>query len=123
MSSLAAARADNFYFPPGWTPDKGSLNKYHGVPPGHLGVRAKKMDQGILVIRFETPFDFWCDGCKNHVAKGVRYNAEKKAVGNYFSTKIWQFSMTCHRCSSKIVFKTDPRVRLRDALTRCAILV
>jgi hypothetical protein len=28
MSSLAAARADNFYYPPGFDPDKhGSLNK------------------------------------------------------------------------------------------------
>ena len=51
MSSLAAARADNFYFPPEWTPEAGSLNKFAGVPPGHLGKRAKKMDQGILVIR------------------------------------------------------------------------
>ena len=51
MSSLAAARADNFYYPPEWTPEAGSLNKFAGVPPGHLGKRAKKMDQGILVIR------------------------------------------------------------------------
>ena len=27
MSTLAAARADNFYYPPGWDPSKGSLNK------------------------------------------------------------------------------------------------
>ena len=51
MSSLAAARADNFYFPPDWTPEAGSLNKFAGCPPGHLGKRAKKLDQGILVIR------------------------------------------------------------------------
>ena len=51
MSSLAAARADNIYYPPEWTPEAGSLNKFAGVPPGHLGKRAKKMDQGILVIR------------------------------------------------------------------------
>lgn len=62
MSSLAAARADNFYFPPKWTPEAGSLNKFHGVPPGHLGVRAKKMHLGILVIRYITlkpSFSFW----------------------------------------------------------------
>jgi hypothetical protein len=56
--------------------------------------------------------DFWCDGCKNHVAKGVRFNAEKKAIGAYFSTKIWQFSMTCHRCSHPLVFVTEPQVLL-----------
>lgn len=27
MSSLAAARADNFYYPPQYDPSKGSLNK------------------------------------------------------------------------------------------------
>lgn len=27
MSTLAAARADNFYYPPGWDPSKGNLNK------------------------------------------------------------------------------------------------
>jgi len=31
MSSLAAARADNFYYPPDWTPKQGGLNKYHKV--------------------------------------------------------------------------------------------
>uniref|UniRef100_A0A6N2N6L7 Uncharacterized protein n=1 Tax=Salix viminalis TaxID=40686 RepID=A0A6N2N6L7_SALVM len=30
MSSLAAARADNFYYPPEWSPKKGGLNKFHG---------------------------------------------------------------------------------------------
>lgn len=28
MSSLAAARADNFYYPPEWDPSKGGLNKF-----------------------------------------------------------------------------------------------
>ncbi|KAJ0667521.1 hypothetical protein HanPI659440_Chr17g0678721 [Helianthus annuus] len=33
MSSLAAARADNFfYYPPEWDPKKGGLkNKFHGL--------------------------------------------------------------------------------------------
>ncbi len=49
MSTLAAARADNFYFPPEWDPKKGSMNKQQGQHP--LRERAKKIDQGILVIR------------------------------------------------------------------------
>jgi hypothetical protein len=37
MSSLAAARADNFYYPPGFDPDKhGSLNKVCMQPPHRL---------------------------------------------------------------------------------------
>ena len=52
MSTLAAARADNFYFPPEWDPKKGSMNKQQGQHP--LRERAKKIDQGILVIRYIT---------------------------------------------------------------------
>jgi len=51
MSSLAAARADNFYYPPEWTPDQGGLNKFRGSN-GALGKRASKLKtEGILVIR------------------------------------------------------------------------
>lgn len=64
---------------------------------------------GILIVRFEMPFNIWCLGCNAHIGKGVRYNAEKKQVGNYFSTKIWQFTMKCHLCNNKIVVTTDPK--------------
>lgn len=107
MSSLAAARADNFYYPPEWTPDQGSLNKFHGQHA--LRERAKKIDQGILVIRFEMPFNIWCGGCNSMIAKGVRFNAEKKQVGNYYSTKIWSFSMKAACCKHQIVIQTDPK--------------
>ena len=33
MSTLAAARADNFYYPPEWDPSKGSLNKVRIAGP------------------------------------------------------------------------------------------
>ncbi|CAI7837115.1 unnamed protein product, partial [Closterium sp. NIES-53] len=85
MSTLAAARADNFYYPPEWTPEQGSLNKFQGQHP--LRERAKKLGDGILVIRFEMPFHVWCGGCKSMIAKGVRFNAEKKHIANYLSTK------------------------------------
>ena len=108
MSTLAAARADNFYYPPGWTPDKGGLNKFQGSH-GALGARAKKLHLGILVIRFEMPYNCWCLGCGTHIAQGVRYNAEKKRVGKYFSTPIWEFSMKCHYCDQRFLIKTDPK--------------
>ncbi|KAL5553517.1 hypothetical protein UlMin_040918 [Ulmus minor] len=107
MSSLAAARADNFYYPPEWTPDQGSLNKFHGQHA--LRERARKLDQGILIIRFEMPFNVWCDGCNNMIGKGVRFNAEKKQVGNYYSTKIWSFTMKSPCCKNEIVIHTDPK--------------
>ncbi|XP_044488086.1 coiled-coil domain-containing protein 130-like [Mangifera indica] len=107
MSSLAAARADNFYYPPEWTPNQGSLNKFHGQHA--LRERARKIDQGILIIRFEMPFNIWCGGCNSMIAKGVRFNAEKKQVGNYYSTKIWSFSMKSACCKHQIVIQTDPK--------------
>lgn len=107
MSSLAAARADNFYFPPEWTPQQGGLNKFHGQHA--LRERARKLDQGILIIRFEMPYNIWCGGCHSMIAKGVRFNAEKKQVGNYYSTKIWSFSMKAACCRQEIVIQTDPQ--------------
>ncbi|KAK9750554.1 hypothetical protein RND81_02G205100 [Saponaria officinalis] len=107
MSSLAAARADNFYYPPEWDPSQGSLNTFHGQHA--LRERAKKIDQGILIIRFEMPYNIWCEGCESMIAKGVRFNAEKKQVGNYYSTKIWSFSMKSACCQHEIVIQTDPK--------------
>lgn len=39
------------------------------------------------------PYHIWCGGCNSMIAKGVRFNAEKKQVGNYYSTKVY-FSNT-----------------------------
>ncbi|KAJ8327334.1 Protein saf4, variant 2 [Batrachochytrium dendrobatidis] len=39
---------------------------------------------------------------------GVRYNAEKKKVGMYYSTPIFSFRMKCHLCSGRIEIHTDP---------------
>ena len=81
--------------------------QYNGQHP--LRERAKKLDQGILVIRFEMPFNVWCNGCGHLIGKGVRFNAEKKAIGNYYSTKIWSFSMTSPCCQEHIEVQTDPK--------------
>ena len=81
--------------------------QYNGQHP--LRERAKKLDQGILVIRFEMPFNVWCNGCGHLIGKGVRFNAEKKAIGSYYSTKIWSFSMTSPCCQEHIEVQTDPK--------------
>ncbi|XP_016047749.1 probable splicing factor YJU2B [Erinaceus europaeus] len=95
------------YYPPDFNPEKhGSLNRYHHSHP--LRERARKLAQGILVIRFEMPYNIWCDGCKNHIGMGVRYNAEKKKVGSYYSTPIYRFRMKCHLCVNYIEMQTDP---------------
>ncbi|RWW35993.1 hypothetical protein BHE74_00059011, partial [Ensete ventricosum] len=58
---------------------------------------------------FEMPFNIWCGGCNSMIAKGVRFNAEKKQVGNYYSTKIWSFTMKSACCKHEIVIQTDPK--------------
>ncbi|XP_052620848.1 uncharacterized protein LOC128126777 [Lactuca sativa] len=43
------------------------------------------------------------------IAKGVRFNVEKKQVGNYYSTKIWSFTMKAPCCKHVIVIQTNPK--------------
>jgi coiled-coil domain-containing protein 130 len=106
---MAERRATNKWYPPDWDPSMGSVNQYWGQHP--LRERAKKLKEGILVVRFEMPFNIWCGGCHQHIAMGVRFNAEKKKVGYYHSTPIWDFSMTCHMCSHRFNIQTDPKVK------------
>ena len=93
-----------------------------------LGDRARKLDQGILITRFELPFNIWWYGlpgtvnirpahlkynsgtCNNHIGMGVRYNAEKKKIGAYFSTPIFSFRCKCHLCDGWFEIQTDPKV-------------
>ena len=99
MSSLAAARADNFYYGPDYRPEDGSLNKKR------KGGGEKK---SVLTIRFELPFNAWCTSCRNLLGKGVRFNADKRCVGAYHSTKIWSFSMRTPCCGNELEIHTDP---------------
>ncbi|XP_025109725.1 coiled-coil domain-containing protein 130 homolog [Pomacea canaliculata] len=97
----------NKYYPPDYDPSKGSLNKWIGQHP--LRDRARKIHKGILVIRFEMPYNIWCNGCNNHIGMGVRYNAEKSKVGNYYTTPIYKFRMKCHLCDNYFEIQTDPK--------------
>ncbi|OCH90351.1 DUF572-domain-containing protein [Obba rivulosa] len=98
----------NKYYPPDYDGEKhGSLNAYRGKHA--LGDRARKIDQGILIVRFELPFNIWCGTCNNHIGMGVRYNAEKKKIGNYYSTPIYSFRCKCHLCDGWFEIQTDPK--------------
>ncbi|VDP03774.1 unnamed protein product [Soboliphyme baturini] len=103
----AERKAVNKYYPPDYDPKKGGLNKWQGTHA--LRERARKIHLGILIIRFEMPFNVWCEGCSNHVGMGVRYNAEKKKVGMYYTTPIYEFRMKCHLCPNHFVIRTDPK--------------
>lgn len=63
-------------------------------------------------MRFEMPFAIWCTTCKPHetiIGQGVRFNAEKKRVGNYFSTPVFSFRMRHTACGGWIEIRTDPK--------------
>jgi coiled-coil domain-containing protein 130 len=86
-----------------------SGNQLHGKHA--LGARANKISQGILTVRFEMPYPIWCTHCPKPtiIGQGVRFNAEKKKVGNYFSTPIFSFRMKHVACGGWIEIRTDPK--------------
>ncbi|KAG7528987.1 hypothetical protein FFLO_05845 [Filobasidium floriforme] len=98
----------NKYYPPDYdSRETSTLNSYRGVHA--LGVRAKHIDKGILIVRFELPFNIWCGHCNSHLGAGVRYNAQKRKVGEYYSTAIYAFRCKCHLCSGWFEIRTDPK--------------
>jgi coiled-coil domain-containing protein 130 len=116
---MAERRATNKYYPPDYNPSKhGSINSYHNSHP--LRERAKKLkSHGILVVRFELPFAILCNTCNGNMARGVRFNADKEPVGNYFSTKIFQFSMRCIHCGKPFFIRTDPKASEYTCYSGC----
>lgn len=86
-----------------------SGNQIHGKHA--LGARANKISQGILTVRFEMPFPIWCTHCPKPsiIGQGVRFNAEKKKIGNYYSSPIFSFRMKHVACGGWIEIHTDPK--------------
>jgi coiled-coil domain-containing protein 130 len=115
---MAERKAQNKYIPPDFDPSiHGSINRYRNTKKRPV-VREesifedrieRKPSGSARKIRFEMPFNVRCEKCKNHIGMGVRFNAEKRAVDEYFSTTIWEFKMNCHLCSNKLIIKTDPK--------------
>lgn len=50
-----------------------------------------------------------CEKCNHLIGTGVRFNAEKKQIGNYHTTKIWSFTMRAPCCQNRIEIHTDPK--------------
>ena len=100
MSSLAAVGADGYYRPP---PEEGEGGggRRRRRPGGARG--------GQGGVRFEMPFPVWCGGCGHLIGKGVRLNAGKKHVGDYFSTKVWEFTFAAPCCQTAMAVRTDPQ--------------
>lgn len=62
-------------------------------------------------VRFEMPFPIWCTTCPKPtiIGQGVRFNAEKRRVGRYYSTPIWNFTIKHADCGGVIEIQTDPK--------------
>lgn len=97
------------YVPPDLegTTSGNKLNNKHA-----LGHRASKLaSHGILTVRFEMPFPIWCAHCPKPtvIGQGVRFNAEKKRAGNYYTTPVWSFRFRHVECGGWIEMRTDPK--------------
>lgn len=94
-------------------PDQEGLKTGNQLAGRHpLGARARHLHtKGALIVRFEMPFAVWCTNCKPEevIGQGVRFNAEKKKVGNYYSTPIYSFRMKHTLCGGWIEIRTDPK--------------
>lgn len=101
MSTLSAARADNFYYPPNWDPSSSSLSAY-------TNQKGRNQYEQRGIIRLELPFDCWCSDCSRHLAKGKRFNAKKEANGKYYTTQLWKFEFKCPSCDALLELRTDP---------------
>jgi coiled-coil domain-containing protein 130 len=89
-------------------PRKESFNSRTGTHA--LGKRARKLDsEGVLIVRFELPFNVWCNDCGAHIGQGVRYNAEKSKVDAYYSTPIYAFRCKKACCQTWMEIRTDPK--------------
>ena len=66
---------------------------------------------GPPTVRFEMPFAIWCATCPKPtiIGQGVRFNAEKRRVGNYYSTPVWRFTLRHADCGGTIEIETDPK--------------
>lgn len=107
MSSLAASKSDNFYFPPDWHPEYGGISKFQGS-------NGANQYQKYGIVRYELPFDAWCLQCKRHMSKGLRFNAKKDHTGDYYSTKIYSFTTKCPSCDQQFIIRTNPKERTYD---------
>lgn len=123
--TLKAACADSFYYPKDWDPSRGSLDSFQRKRgfEHHFGkYRTKNLHKGVLIIRFEMPFTVQCLRCNSYINQGTRYDADKKKVGMYFTTPLYEFAMRCrvvtgHEksadgkifCNQRFVIRTDPK--------------
>jgi len=121
MSSLKATQADGYYIPPDYTNSgaykKQSLNQFN-TQKSHKG-NNQYLKQNT--VRFELPYDGLClsQNCveSKTIKRGTRFNAQKRHVGDYLSSKIWEFGMKCRTCQHHFAIRTNPQERGFDYIS------
>ncbi|GFH44296.1 hypothetical protein CTEN210_00770 [Chaetoceros tenuissimus] len=111
MSSLNATQADGYYIPPDYINSgaykKKSLNQYN-KSKGHN----QYLQNGT--VRFELPYKGFCLSCQSPIGKGTRFNAQKKSVGKYLTSTIYEFEMKCRLCQHVFHIRTNPKEQCFD---------
>eukprot|EP00531_Pseudo-nitzschia_arenysensis_P015229 CAMPEP_0116134504 /NCGR_PEP_ID=MMETSP0329-20121206/10681_1 /TAXON_ID=697910 /ORGANISM="Pseudo-nitzschia arenysensis, Strain B593" /LENGTH=359 /DNA_ID=CAMNT_0003629219 /DNA_START=76 /DNA_END=1155 /DNA_ORIENTATION=- len=116
MSSLSATQSDGYYLPPEYFESgdykKVSRNQFAASQDGKQGKIGHNQWLKHGVVRFELPEKVVCLGCRHSIGRGTRYNAKKiKTDESYFSTPIFEFSLSCRNCKEPWVIRTDPKER------------
>src|SRR5579871_5827999 len=87
------------YYPPDFDPS--ALRRQRGP---------KQDGPKVSTVRLMAPFSMRCTSCGEYIYKGRKFNARKEHTDEkYYSISIYRFYIRCTRCSSEIVFKTDPK--------------
>ncbi|KAG8532859.1 uncharacterized protein KY384_002737 [Bacidia gigantensis] len=88
-------------------PELEGVVSFNAASNKRVGIRP----DGTQTVRFELPYSIWCTTCPKPtiIGQGVRFNAEKKKVGNYFSTPIFSFRFKHIQCGGPIEIRTDPK--------------
>ncbi|KAF2657416.1 DUF572-domain-containing protein [Lophiostoma macrostomum CBS 122681] len=92
------------------------LSKYYppDFDPSLLGKRSRDYTQQrsrTITVRLASPFSMRCDACGEYIYKGRRFNARKETTDKEYlkNLRIYRFHIRCPRCSSEIIFCTDPK--------------
>ncbi|KAF3920075.1 hypothetical protein AA313_de0200469 [Arthrobotrys entomopaga] len=87
------------WYPPDFDPSKIKRSK----APKSSGPKSQ-------TVRLMAPFSMRCTSCGEYIYKGRKFNARKEHTDEkYYAISVYRFYIRCTRCSSEIVFKTDPK--------------
>jgi len=91
------------------------LSKYYPPEFDHREIARrrgpKQTGPKVQTVRLMAPFAMRCTRCGEFIYKGRKFNSRKETPPNekYLNIQIFFFHIRCTRCSSEIIFRTDPK--------------